>query len=41
MRDIRNKKSQEYSLNPELREKRLNVIRKKYADKIKIQHTTN
>ena len=41
MRDIRNKRNEEYSLNPQLREKRLNEIRKKYADKIKTQNTAN
>ena len=34
MRDIRQKHQKEYELNPELREKRLKVIRKKYAHKI-------
>jgi len=34
MRDIREKHQKEYELNPELREKRLSIIRKKYAQKI-------
>ncbi|MDO8951120.1 MAG: hypothetical protein Q7U86_00770 [Draconibacterium sp.] len=34
MRDIRKKHQKEYELNPELREKRLSIIRKKYAQKI-------
>lgn len=35
MRDIRDKHHNEYESNPELREKRLAVIRKKYAHRIK------
>jgi hypothetical protein len=35
MRDIRDKHHTEYESNPELREKRLEAIRKKYAGKIK------
>lgn len=35
MRDIRDKHYAEYESNPELREKRLDAIRKKYAHKIK------
>jgi hypothetical protein len=35
MRDIRDKHYAEYESNPELREKRLEAIRKKYANKIK------
>jgi hypothetical protein len=35
MRDIRDKHHEEYESNPELREQRLEAIRKKYADKIK------
>jgi len=34
MRDIREKHQKEYELNPELRDKRLMLIRKKYAHKI-------
>ncbi len=34
MRDIREKHHNEYELNPELREQRLQEIRKKYAAKI-------
>jgi hypothetical protein len=34
MRDIRDKHHREYEINPELREKRLLEIRKKYASKI-------
>lgn len=34
MRDIREKHQKEYESNPELREKRLMLIRKKYAHKI-------
>jgi len=35
MRDIRDKHHIEYESNPELRENRLAVIRKKYANRIK------
>ncbi|MDR9414687.1 MAG: hypothetical protein RI564_00285 [Gracilimonas sp.] len=35
MRDIREKHKDEYQKNPELREKRLAEIRKKYKDRIK------
>ncbi len=35
MRSIRDKKHAEYKTNPELREKRLADIRKKYVKKIK------
>ncbi len=35
MRDIRNKRHEEYSSDPQLREERLKEIRKKYANKIK------
>lgn len=35
MREIREKHHTEYALNPELREKRLAVIRKRYFHKIK------
>jgi hypothetical protein len=35
MRDIRNKHREEYEKNPELREKRLAEIRKKYFFRIK------
>ena len=35
MRDIRDKHHNEYESNPELREKRLAVIRKKYVHRIK------
>jgi hypothetical protein len=34
MREIREKRQKEYELNPEMREKRLSVIRKKYSHKI-------
>jgi len=37
MRDIRQKRHEEYESNPQLREKRLKEIRKKYARKIKSQ----
>jgi hypothetical protein len=40
MRDIRDKRHAEYEKNPQLREKRLAEIRKKYAKKIKNQKTT-
>jgi len=40
MRDIRDKRHTEYEKNPQLREKRLAEIRKKYAKKIKSQKTT-
>ena len=35
MREIREKHHKEYENNPELRERRLSEIRKKYASKIK------
>ena len=35
MREIRAKRHEEYEKNPELREKRLSEIRKRYADRIK------
>jgi hypothetical protein len=35
MREIRDKHHAEYEANPELREKRLDLIRKKYSAKIK------
>ena len=35
MRDIRNKRHEEYEKNPELREKRLLEIQKKYSARIK------
>ena len=35
MRDIRNKHREEYEKNPELREKRLAEIRKRYFSEIK------
>ena len=35
MRDIRTKHQQEYEKNPELRQKRLDAIRKKYKNLIK------
>ena len=41
MRDIREKHHTEYESNPELREKRLAVIRKKYAGKIKNSQLTS
>jgi len=41
MRDIRDKHHEEYKDNPQLREKRLKDIRKKYAGKIKDQKTTS
>ncbi len=41
MRNIRNKRHAEYETNPELREKRLEAIRKKYAEKIKRQETAS
>jgi hypothetical protein len=37
MRDIRQKRTEEYEMNPQLREQRLKEIRKKYASKIKSQ----
>jgi hypothetical protein len=40
MRDIRDKRHSEYEKNPQLREERLAVIHKKYAEKIKYQRTT-
>ncbi|MDZ7775384.1 MAG: hypothetical protein U5L09_07105 [Bacteroidales bacterium] len=41
MREIREKRHAEYEANPELREKRLEAIRKKYAYKIKRQKNTS
>jgi hypothetical protein len=41
MRDIRDKHHAEYESNPQLREERLAVIRKKYASKIKSQETAS
>ena len=41
MRDIRDKHHAEYESNPGLREKRLEAIRKKYADKIKKSQLTS
>ena len=41
MREIREKRHAEYEANPELREKRLKAIRKKYAKKIKRQKNTS
>ena len=41
MRDIRKKHHNEYGSNPELREKRLAEIRKKYANRIKISEFTS
>lgn len=41
MRDIRQKRHEEYELNPQLREQRLTEIRKKYASKIKTQQTAS
>jgi len=41
MREIREKHHREYEENPELREKRLSEIRKKYAFKIKNKETTS
>ena len=38
MREIRKKRHAEYEATPELREKRLEAIRKKYANKIRRQH---
>ena len=35
MRDIRDKHHEEYKANPELRQKRLSEIRKRYSQKIK------
>lgn len=35
MRDIRDKNYEEYKSNPELRQKRLSEIKKRYAHKIK------
>lgn len=35
MREIRAKRHEEYEKNPELREKRLSEIRKRYANRIK------
>jgi len=41
MRDIREKRHKEYESNPELREKRLAEIRKKYANRIKYSEYTS
>ena len=41
MRDIRNKRHAEYEKKPQLREKRLAEIRKKYAEKIKNPKTAS
>ncbi len=41
MRAIRDKHHREYELNPELREKRLEEIRKKYRKKIKVSDYTS
>ncbi len=41
MREIREKHHEEYKDNPQLREERLQKIRKKYADKIKQQKTAS
>jgi hypothetical protein len=41
MRDIRQKRHEEYKSNPQLREQRLTEIRKKYAGKIKSQQSTS
>ena len=41
MRDIRNKHHEEYEKNPELREKRLAEIRKKYSARIKNKGLAN
>jgi hypothetical protein len=41
MRDIRNKHHEEYEKNPELREKRLAKIRKKYSKRIKNKELAN
>jgi hypothetical protein len=41
MRDIRQKRHEEYELNPQLREQRLMEIHKKYASKIRSQQTTS
>jgi hypothetical protein len=41
MREIREKRHAEYEKNPELREKRLKAIRKKYSSKIKKQDTAS
>lgn len=35
MREIRDKHHTEYGLNPELRKKRLDIIKEKYAHRIK------
>jgi hypothetical protein len=39
MRDIRQRRHEEYKSNPQLREQRLTEIRKKYASRIKLQQT--
>lgn len=36
MRDIREKRQKEYESNPEMREIRLKIIRKKFAHKIEL-----
>ncbi len=41
MRDIREKRHTEYKSNPELREKRLKAIRKKYSAKIRKNTTSS
>jgi hypothetical protein len=41
MRDIRDNHHKEYALNPELREKRLAAIHKKFAHKIKKSEKSN
>lgn len=41
MRDIRDKKHQEYEQNPQLRETRLTEIKEKYTKKIRSQETTS
>ena len=41
MREIRDKHHKDYENKPELREKRLAAIRKKYAKKIKSQVTAS
>ena len=41
MRDIRDKHHEMYEKNPELREARLIVIRKKYAKKLENRKTPN
>jgi hypothetical protein len=41
MREIRDKKYREYKSNPDLRKQRLEVVREKYAGKIKMQKSMN